>query len=406
MLLLYRFGIFMYGLLVRILRYFNPKAQLFFEGRQDWSTKISNLNPENKAHVWFHFASLGEFEQGKPVIIAHKAKHPEIPIAISFFSPSGYEIRKNTPLANLVCYLPLDSPSNAKKFIRIINPCKIFFTKYEFWYFFIQEIHRKNIPLYLISGIFRKNQIFFRWYGGIFRKMLFHFTHIFLQDQNSETLLAQIGLQNFSFAGDTRFDSVFQNTLQRKSFDFAPQFKGTQLCLVAGSTWPPDEDLLFNFLSQHPQVKCIIAPHEIQPTKLNAIQQKFSTLNTVFHSQLSSNTPLHEAQVLIIDQIGMLSQLYQYADISYVGGGFGAGIHNTLEAIAFGAPVIFGPHYHKFIEAKLLIDKKLAISITDSLALVTAFHTFQAQLPSLHLAAKSFINEHKGATEKIEKICF
>lgn len=393
MLFLYNFGIFLYSVLVKGASFFNPKAKLFMQGRQDVFSIVKEKLGAGKKHVWFHFASLGEFEQGRPLLEKIKAEYPDKAIVITFFSPSGYEIRKNYALAKGVFYLPLDTAENARHFVELINPEVAVFTKYEFWHHYFHTLHQKQVPLFLISGIFRPGQLFFKPYGGFYRNMLQCVTHFFVQNEESIQLLKQIGINNVSLSGDTRFDRVFENTLSVQSLPLIAHFTGKADVLVAGSTWPQDERLLSSFRTQHPDWKLIIAPHEID-------QQHLSQLSALFpdaakYSTLSALDA--EKQVLIIDNIGLLSSLYQYGKLAYIGGGFGAGIHNTLEAAAFGIPVIFGPHYHKFQEAKDLVALKAAVSIGNSEALENAFERLtHDQLAGKQAAA--YVLTKKGST--------
>ncbi|MCJ0742497.1 3-deoxy-D-manno-octulosonic acid transferase [Pedobacter montanisoli] len=394
---LYNIGIFFYGLIIKLLAAFNTKAKLFINGRKGIFTQIQNrLKPEDNP-IWFHFASLGEFEQGRPVLEKLKSQLASTKIIITFFSPSGYEIRKNYPLADGIFYLPLDTPHNAKKFIETVNPKMAVFTKYEFWPNYFEALYTKHIPLYVISGIFRKNQIFFKWYGTFYRNVLKCVSHFFVQNKESLLLLNKIGLNNVDISGDTRFDRVYENAQNPKDLPIIKAFCEQSPILVAGSTWPDDEKLLVDLAEQNPDWKLIIAPHEIHETHINAITTLFP--NSVKFSDLRTSKANRQTQTLIIDNIGMLSSLYQYGRIAYIGGGFGAGIHNTLEAVAFGMPVIFGPHYHKFQEAKDLIEINAAKSINDRTELAAAFEYFNKN--SCGHLAKSYVINNTGATDKI-----
>ncbi|ASU32136.1 3-deoxy-D-manno-octulosonic acid transferase [Mucilaginibacter xinganensis] len=296
--------------------------------------------------------------------------YPGNKIVITFFSPSGYEIRKNTPLADAVYYLPLDTPQNAKDFIATIQPKMAIFTKYEYWYHFFKELHHREIPLYLISGIFRPGQVFFKWYGGLHRQMLGFVRWFFVQDERSMALLRQLNINNVTVSGDTRFDRVWANAQQPKSIPAIHEFKNGHKVFIAGSTWPPDEKLIATLVKQYPEWKFIIAPHEISEEKIKSLAQLLPAGSAIRYSQIA-NAPVLGEQTLIIDNIGMLSSLYQYGDIAYIGGGFGAGIHNTLEAAAFGLPVIFGPEYSKFKEAHDLIGLQAGFSIASEAELIT-----------------------------------
>nr|WP_315418718.1 glycosyltransferase N-terminal domain-containing protein [uncultured Pedobacter sp.] len=398
--LLYIIGIWAYTLLIRIFSLFNPKAKLFINGRKNIFTIIARkINPAEK-HVWFHFASLGEFEQGRPVLEKIKALYPAKKIIVTFFSPSGYEIRKNYALAD-VFYLPIDTATNAKRFIACINPEMAIFTKYEFWHFYFQELKDQGIPLYVISGIFREGQAFFKWYGGFYRNILKSVTYFFVQNKESENLLKSIGLNNVTINGDTRFDRVYENAQSPKSLPLIEGFIGNSPTLVCGSTWPEDEKILSALPEKHPNWKFIIAPHEIHESHIESIEKQFS-VNSVRFSVFSSSsqTPNAEPQTLIVDNIGMLSSLYQYGKVAYIGGGFGTGIHNTLEAAAFGLPVIFGPKYDKFQEAKDLIAIGTAKSISSTTDLINAFEGFVENQDAAD-QAKRYVANKKGATDQI-----
>jgi 3-deoxy-D-manno-octulosonic-acid transferase len=395
MLWIYNIGIVIYGLLLRLASLFNAKAKLFVVGRKNIFEKIQQKINTNDRPIWFHFASLGEFEQGRPVLEKLKADDPSQKIVVTFFSPSGYEIRKNYALAD-VFYLPLDTASNAKKFINSINPKFAVFTKYEFWYHYFAVLNEKQIPLYLISGIFRPNQVFFKWYGSFYRGILKFVTHFFVQNEESVSLLKSIVIDNISLSGDTRFDRVYENAQQPKKLTEIEAFCGSSPVFIAGSTWPEDEKLLVSLIEKYPDWKFIIAPHEIDTSHIEEIEKLFP--NAAKFSQLEANT----SPILIIDNIGMLSSLYQYAKVAYIGGGFGAGIHNTLEAAAFGLPVIFGPKYDKFQEAKDLIAIGAAKSVTTSNELMNAFEFFKAN-EMASADAKKYVEQKKGATEMIVK---
>ena len=388
--LIYNIGLRFYYIIIYIASFFNQKASLWINGRSRQT--IACLN----SSIWFHFASLGEFEQGRPILEAIRALHPDKKMVVTFFSPSGYEIRKNTPLADAVYYLPLDTAQNARKFIETIQPQMVIFTKYEYWYHYFNEAHKRQIPLYVISGIFRPKQVFFKWYGGLNRKILSFVTHFFLQDEQSKQLLQNIGITNSTVSGDTRFDRVWTNAQQPKEIPEIAEFKNGQKLFIAGSTWPQDETLLTTLPELYPDWKFIFAPHETGEEKINNLLNLLPKDSTLQYSELIQNSKLRstlernkkqntgekfkiqngesdqnlKSQIsnlksIVIDNIGMLSSLYAYGDIAYIGGGFGAGIHNTLEAAAFGLPVIFGPNYEKFNEARELITLKAGFSIAN-----------------------------------------
>jgi 3-deoxy-D-manno-octulosonic-acid transferase len=399
MLLFYNLGIRFYFILIFIASFFNKKAKLWINGR-----KNTGYQQFSKS-AWFHFASLGEYEQGLPVLIAYRGKYPHTKIIITFFSPSGFEIRKNTPYADAVYYLPLDTKSNARKFIDAIDPAMAVFTKYEYWYHFFSELHDREIPLYLISGIFRADQIFFKWYGGLHRKMLNCVTRFFVQDENSKHLLQSIGVSYVSVSGDTRFDRVWVNAQNPKSFPAIADFTQGKKTFIAGSTWPEDEQLLAKLVIDHPDWKFIFAPHEIKEEKINKLIELLPLNSTIRYSDISNlKSQISNLNILIIDNIGMLSSLYQYGQIAYIGGGFGVGIHNTLEAAAFGLPVIFGPNYGRFKEAKDLIILQIGFSISYESELKKTFDFLtedESRYYSISQKIKAYVKEHTGATETI-----
>jgi 3-deoxy-D-manno-octulosonic-acid transferase len=399
MLLLYNLGLRVYYIIIYIYSFFNTKAKLWIKGRQ---TKY----PQFKKSIWFHFASLGEFEQGRPVLEQIRTLYPQNKIVITFFSPSGYEIRKNTPLADAVCYLPLDTAKNAHAFIAAINPTIAVFTKYEYWYYCFKELNKNNIPLYIISGIFRPNQVFFKWYGSLHRQMLGFVSHFFVQDERSIQLLASVNINHTTLSGDTRLDRVWTNAQQPKSLPEIAEFKNGHKIFIAGSTWPADEKLVAGLVTKYPDWKFIFAPHEISEEKISNLISLLPKNTAIRYSQLKSHSSNLTAQILIIDNIGMLSSLYQYAEIAYIGGGFGAGIHNTLEAAAFGLPVIFGPNYSKFNEANELIALKAGFTISNEAQLQQIIGQLVNDY-DFYLAASAnaalYVQQHTGATEAIIK---
>jgi 3-deoxy-D-manno-octulosonic-acid transferase len=334
--LLYNLFIGLYGIALHCASPFHKKASLWVKGRKNWERKLrEQLKPGAKA-IWVHCASLGEFEQGRPLIEALRAESViDTQIILTFFSPSGYEIRKEYKGADVVCYLPLDTPSNARTFLEMVRPEKIFFIKYEFWFNYLSEIKARNTEAYLVSAIFRKEQLFFKGYGQFARKGLEAFTHIFVQDEDSKELLSSISYNRVSVTGDTRFDRVYDIALHSASIVMAEQFKNGKALLVAGSTWEADEELLLHLNMD--EYKLLIAPHEISDMHIQQLVQKFSKHHPVLFSKAGSD--IAEQKVLIIDNVGMLSSLYKYATVAYVGGGFGKGIHNVLEPAVFGMPV-------------------------------------------------------------------
>jgi 3-deoxy-D-manno-octulosonic-acid transferase len=398
MLALYNIGIPLYYTLIYIVSLYKNKARLWIKGRKEQQIQ------QFKSSVWFHFASLGEFEQGRPVLEQIKSNYPEHAIVVTFFSPSGYEARKNTPLADAVYYLPLDTESNARQFINSINPVMAIFTKYEYWYHFFNQLHKQHVPLYMISGIFRPGQVFFKWYGGLHRKMLKMVSWFFVQDIASKHLLHDAGVTNVTISGDTRFDRVWANALQPKELPQIASFKNGQKLFIAGSTWPADEKLLVEVINQHPNWKFLIAPHEIREDKINGLMSVLPKGTTLKFSNISNITS--QTSCLVIDNIGMLSLLYQYADIAYIGGGFGSGIHNTLEAAAFGMPVIFGPKYDKFKEALDLVELKAGFSINSQEELnciVGKLMDDEQARDVSSVVAKNYVEQNVGATNAILK---
>jgi 3-deoxy-D-manno-octulosonic-acid transferase len=387
---LYNISIWIFSIAVHIASLFNPKAKQWIKGRKGIYTKLEKALKNEQNIVWFHCASLGEFEQGKPIIEGYKIKHPTHKILLTFFSPSGYEIRKNYDEVDWVFYLPADTNKNAKKFINIVNPIKVIFIKYEFWFNYMAELNKKNIPFYSVSSIFRKEQSFFKY--DWFAKQLNNVSHFFVQDNNSKELLQKIGFSNCTVAGDTRFDSVVSNTQNAISIPLIEKFSENKTTIICGSTWPKDEALLAKYIKENPNYKYIIAPHEMQH-----ISELKKQTNALLFSKADS-TNISNSTVLIIDSIGILSNIYKYGDLAYIGGGFGSGIHNILEAVAYGLPVVFGPNYQKFNEANELINKKGAISISNYTELTSAIHdlsTFDKNI------AINYIKENSGATDKI-----
>lgn len=352
-----------------------------------------------------HCASLGEFEQGRPVLEEIKNKYPAYKIVVSFFSPSGYEIRKNYPGADTIIYLPIDNLNNAKKLIAAINPSLVIWVKYEYWYYYLTELKKRNIPVILVSGIFRETQPFFKWYGGIWKIMLGCFQQLFVQNESSKKLLSKIGIEkNVSVTGDTRFDRVIAIADKKEPVKFIIGFVGGKQVLVAGSSWEDDEIELIHYVKAHPEIKFIIAPHEIDKESMEDVKKEFT--NSIFYSELETGILVPEnINVLIIDNIGMLSRLYQYADITYVGGGFRKdGIHNILEAAVYRKPVIFGPVYEKFAEARDLVEAGGAFTINNALeleALLDRLFKNKIELEKTCKIAGDYVHSKKGATQKI-----
>ncbi|WP_288983050.1 glycosyltransferase N-terminal domain-containing protein [uncultured Flavobacterium sp.] len=390
--------------LLKIIALFSPKMKLFVDGRKTvFETLADNIQTSDKT-IWFHAASLGEYEQGLPVIEKVKQKYPNHKIIITFFSPSGYEVRKNNNLADVTVYLPLDTISNAKQFLRIVHPEMAFFIKYEYWPNYLNELKKKQIKTYLISGILRENQAFFKWYGGFYRNALKTFDYFFVQNESSKTLLQSIGFNNVKVSGDTRFDRVVSILERDNSLDFIAQFKANKTTIVIGSSWPKDEELLIDYINNSAEnVKFIIAPHNI---KLEQIQElkKAITKKTILFSE-KDTVDVSNYSVFVIDTIGILTKIYSYADIAYVGGGFGnPGVHNILEPATFGVPVVIGPNYAHFAEATALVNMEGCISIQNQTQLNEVFDLLlqneDERLEKGHICS-TFVQMNKGATQAI-----
>ena len=388
--------------LARLAALFSIKVRQWVEGQKEWTSELSDKIDPDANYIWIHCASLGEFEQGRPVIETLKKERDNIKIILTFFSPSGYEVRKNYREADIVCYLPADTPGNAKRFISRVNPSIVIFVKYEFWNNYITEIFRKKIPLYLISGIFNKDQHFFSWYGGFFRRMLLRFTWLFVQDQYSYELLNTLGLNNVTVAGDTRFDRVAEIYLASKDIPVLDNFRGTEKLFIAGSSWRQDEEIIATYINRYPdKMKWVFVPHEIDSANIERLEHLFNVKCVRFSRYDNSSS---DARVMIIDNIGILSSAYRYAYIAEVGGGFGKGIHNILEPACWGIPVLFGPNYKKFREAVDLIKLGGACSFRkyeDFEQIIEHFITDEAVYKEAASAAGKYVNENTGATRKI-----
>ncbi len=396
---------FLYPLSAKMLAYFgNRKAALWVNGRKYvFSFLQEKFDGNTTSVIWFHCASLGEFEQGKPVMEQLKKKYPQHKLLVSFFSPSGYEIRKNYAGADAVCYLPMDSSRNAKKFIQIVKPTLVVFIKYEFWYYYLTEIKKQQIPLLSLSALFRKNQPFFKWYGGFHRHMLQCFTHLFVQNQNSLQLLQSIQYKKAEVSGDTRFDRVLQTANDFKSLPLIEKFCNGKKVVVAGSTWTEDDEELDHFVIHHPDMRFIIAPHDISEERLQECEALYK--NTIRYSQLENAPLFSDTNTLLIDNIGMLSRIYKYAHIAYIGGAFGGdGIHNILEAAVFAKPVVFGPAYDNFPETSDLIEAGGAFSIENALKLETILNRLLSDnifYANACAASGSFVKRNAGATRQV-----
>ncbi len=442
---LYNIAIWFYALGVRVAALFNRKVRLMWQGEQEAYAKIESGLADGDRVVWVHAASLGEFEQGRPLIEKLKRENPEYKILLTFFSPSGYEVRKNYAMADVIAYLPLDTPRNARRFVELVKPEKVVFVKYEFWLNYLSELRFRGIETYIISAIFRPNQVFFKWYGGIFREGLKAFKMLFVQNEASKELLKGIGVENVMVAGDTRFDRVVDVVSMAKKLDVVEAFVNAQCTmhnaqlvmsqlpvLVVGSSWGPDEELLARYINERAgRMKMIIAPHEVGEERIKELTEKLSCkwvlytnaqctmhnaqlgetrdvrhetrdrlriTDKIFNSQLST---LNSYDCLVVNTIGVLSSVYQYGQVAYIGGGFGVGIHNTLEAAAWGMPVVFGPNYHKFQEAKELIECGAARSISNYEECAKALDEFFEMNEEASKAAGLYVASHVGATEII-----
>lgn len=394
------------GLLLQIVAVFVPKIRLFVSGREDvFPTLKAKIKTEDKT-IWFHAASLGEYEQGLPVIEKIKEKYPTHKIIVSFFSPSGYEVRKNNTVADVTVYLPLDTIKNTKKFIELVHPEMAFFIKYEFWPNYLSELKKRNIPTYLISGIFREKQAFFRWYGGFYRKALESFTHFFVQNESSLQLLQRLGIQNATISGDTRFDRVVSIVEKDNSLDYIGRFKANKTTIVIGSSWPKDEELLLDYINSSTQdCKFIIAPHNIKPEQIQYFKTNCTKKTLLFSEK--ENKDMANYDVFIIDTIGILTKIYSYADIAYVGGGFGhPGVHNILEPATFGIPIVIGPNYSHFAEAIDLVRLGGCISISNTEQLNAILNELIVDSESRKCKGSistNFVQNNAGAVARIMK---
>jgi 3-deoxy-D-manno-octulosonic-acid transferase len=403
MIVFYNISIAFYYFIIRIVSPFNSKAKLWLQGRRGLWERLRIISETNGKVIWIHCSSLGEFEQGRPVIERIKSEMPEVKIFLTFFSPSGYTVRKSYSQCDWVDYIPLDTKRNARKFLNLVKPAMVLFIKYEFWYHHLLEIKKRDIPAFLISANFRETQVFFKWYGSWYRKMLLAYRLIFVQNELSKSLLESIGYNKVCISGDTRFDRVKSIMLQSKEIKIAEEFSRDHFVIVAGSTWEKDEDLLFTCLkNSNSDIKIIIAPHEISKLHLARIKNQWNN-ELVFYSEASAES-VKEAKVLLIDNVGMLSSLYKYGVIAYIGGGFGKGIHNVLEAATYGMPVIFGPNYRKFQEAVQLVELKAAFPVTDSTelqSLLDHFNNDKKFLKQASSVAAFYVSDKTGATETV-----
>lgn len=405
---IYNFGLTLYAWVIRLVASRHPKARLFTEGRRELFRRMSEAIAPTDRIVWVHVASLGEFEQGRPVIEQLRKQHPEYKILVTFFSPSGYEIRKNYKGADYIFYLPVDTPGNARRFLDAAHPEIAIFVKYEFWLNLLAELRRRKIRTYIISAIFRPKSVFFRPWGGMWRQALETFDTLFVQNDESKKLLAGLGFDNVLVAGDTRFDRVAEIATAAKRIDIIDRFKGSKRLFVAGSTWDPDEELLIRLMNENPDVKFVVAPHEMDEPRIAQLITQTDG-GALRYTQCTPHTSYGSKQLLILDTMGMLSSVYGYATWSYIGGGFGVGIHNTLEAATFGLPVAFGPNYEKFKEARDLVTLGAAKSVGTYEELRAWFIPLRDNeefLLKTSRIAKDYTTRHQGATGIIVRTIF
>ena len=400
---IYYLGIQLYRISLKLAARFNDKAYEWVNGRRKLAPIWKKLKEVNEQRIWVHCASLGEFEQGKPLIEALKEAYPGYKIVLTFFSPSGYQVRKNTPVADYVFYMPLDGPSASRRFIKAIQPKMVFFVKYEFWYFYGRYLSKKKIPFFCVSAIFREDQVFFKWYGGFFKQMLMRYNHLFVQDQASLKLLYKNAISKVTVAGDTRFDAVCKIASEQKHIEEIETFKSDRKLIVVGSSWKSDMHVVEKWIDEVADDFCfVIAPHEIKESEMVELESKYNG-STIRYSK-AGGFSLEKYKILIIDNVGLLSRIYRYADFVYIGGGFGVGIHNILEAAVYGAPIFFGPNYEKFNEAVELIKLKSAFAVNDGNQLLAIFNDLKSDAANYNQvveANKKFVDMRKGATKII-----
>ena len=406
--LLYNICIILYAQIVRVVALWNNKAKQWVEGRRGiFEDMARKINKADKV-IWLHVASLGEFEQGRPIIEQIRKEHPEYKILLTFFSPSGYEIRKNYEGADYIFYLPIDTPLNVKRFLDIAHPEIAIFVKYEFWLNYLYELKARNVRTFVISAIFRADSVFFKWYGSRWRQALDSYEQIFVQNEESQALLHKIGFDNVIIAGDTRFDRVAAIAKAAKKIDIVERFKADSRLFVAGSTWGPDEDILQELINSNPDIKFVIAPHEMNEGRIGKIIEATKG-GAIRYTQCNEQTTFDGTQVLILDTVGILSSVYGYALWSYIGGGFGVGIHNTLEAATFALPIAFGPNYKKFKEARDMVALGVATKVESAEELqrwFTPLRDNEQTLRQVSTTAKEYTSKHQGATSLIMKIVF
>src|SRR5690554_4782376 len=395
--MLYTLGIYIYSLLMHLGALFHPKAKKWIRGRKGFWKHIPDLKNENV--IWFHCASLGEYDQGKPIMEAWKKDHPQDYILVTFFSPSGYENVKNKSVADFTCYLPLDTKRNAKKFMQFFNPSKVFFIKYEIWVNHLEAANKSGAKLYSVSASFRKNHRFFKWYGGTFRKTLFLFDHIFVQYELSKELLSKIGIHKVTVSGDTRYDRVAQRASEDKENEIIAPWAKDESIFVMGSSWPADEEMIIPYINDYKiNTKVIIAPHEVNKPHVQQIIERLKVSYQLYTNIQNGEELKRHTQVLILDCIGVLADAYRYGNIAYVGGGFGTGLHNILEPASFGLPVIFGPIHKKFPEAQEFINAGIGKSCDENKSFFEAYSSL-IKNNAIQDEVKGFIASKRGATD-------
>jgi 3-deoxy-D-manno-octulosonic-acid transferase len=405
---LYNICIALYAALVRLVAPFNEKARLWCSGRKGMIERLRGAIGEGDRVVWIHVSSLGDFEQGRPLVDYVHSHYPDYKVLLTFYSPAGYEVRKNYPNADYVSYIPVDTRRRVRRFLDVVKPEIAIFVKYEFWLNMLCELRRRNIRTYIASAIFRRNSIFFHPFGGLWRKALGAFDTLFVQEENSKHLLAEIGYENVVVAGDTRFDRVITIADAAERVDIVEQFKGAKRLFVAGSTWGPDEEILLPLINENPDIKFVVAPHEMDEVRIGKILQGVQG-GAVRYTQCDAQSDFSSTQVLVLDTIGILSSVYGYASWSYIGGGFGVGIHNTLEAATFGLPIAFGPKYEKFKEARDMVALGAATKVTSAEELMAWFAPLRddaAYLARVSATAKDYTAKNQGATALFMKIAF
>lgn len=403
---LYNIAMTLYGWLMKLAALRHPKARLWIDGRRDLFSRLQSAiaaNGPGQRIVWIHVASLGEFEQGRPIVERIRREYPDYKILVTFYSPSGYEIRKNYPGADYICYLPNDTRRNARRFVELVQPAAAIFVKYEFWLNTLAELRRRKVPAYIVSAIFRRNSVFFRWYGGLWRQALTTFRVLFVQNEDSKKLLAELGFDNVTVAGDTRFDRVAEIAAAARRIELIERFKGDGRLFVAGSTWGPDEELLLQLAAENPEIRFVIAPHEFEEGRIAHILETFAG-RACRYTACTPESDFSAMQILVLDTMGMLSSVYGYAEWAYIGGGFGVGIHNTLEAATFGLPLAFGPNYLKFKEACDLVELGAARPVSNYTELQHWFVPLcddEALRRQISQRAKTYTASNQGATELI-----